>query len=143
MPVTATPYGLALLHLGSGDFNFGSHTFKVALTTNAYAPDLDGDEYLSDVTNEITGTGYVAGGATLSGLVWAYDAAGNAAKLTADATTWTAATFTARRAVLYRSTGVDTTSPLLCVVDFGANESPAGIDWTITWSVDGIFRVAL
>lgn len=143
MSITAVPYGAVLLHLGNARINFSSDTFKVLLTTSSYTPDVDAHDYLDDVSNEITGTGYTTGGATLSGLSWTYDGASNTAKLTATATTWSTATFTARRAVVYKSTGTSSTSPLVSYVDFGADESPAGIDFVLTWAGTGIISAAL
>jgi hypothetical protein len=141
MAVTASAYGQAIMSLGLGRFNFGSDTLKVLLTTSSYTPNIDTHTYLSDVTNEVSGTGYTAGGATLSGVSWTYDATNNLGKLLASTTTWTAATFTARTAVVYKSTGTAGTSPLLSYVDFGADQSPAGVDFSIPWSTtDGVFQ---
>lgn len=141
MAVTASAYGQAILNLGKGLFDFTGDTIKCALTTSSYTPDLDAHDFFDDVTNEISGTGYTAGGATLTTVAWTYDSANNLAKLTADETTWTTATFTARIAVVYKSTGTASTSPLLCYVDFGADQSPAGIDFVIPWSAtNGLFQ---
>ena len=46
--------------------DFLSDTIKVALTTSSYAYNLDTHEVFSDVTNEVVGTNYTAGGATLA-----------------------------------------------------------------------------
>jgi hypothetical protein len=141
--VTATPYGAALLHLGNARLDFGTHTFKVALCSASYTPNIDTHDYFDDITNEITGTGYTAGGATLASLAWTYDSGSNTAKLTANPTTWSAATFTTRYAIVYRSTGTASTSPLVSYVDFGQNESPAAIDFVINWAATGIIAGAL
>lgn len=143
MTVTATPYGQVLLHFGAGRINFLADTFKVMLAGSGYTPNVDTHDYKDDITNEITGTGYTAGGATLAGLSFTYDAPTNTAKLTASATTWTNATLTARYAVVYKDTGVASTSPLLSYVDFGQNESPAAIDFVLTWSASGLLTLAL
>jgi hypothetical protein len=42
-----------------------SDTLKVMLAASGYALNLDTHEVKADVTNEVTGTGYVAGGATV------------------------------------------------------------------------------
>ncbi len=143
MTVTATPYGQALIHLGNARFNFASDTFNVLLTTSSYTPNVDTHDYLDDITNEIVGTGYTAGGETLTGLAWTYDTATNTAKLIADATVWSTASFTCRRAVVYKDTGVAATSPLLSYVDFGIDESPASIDFVINWASTGLISAAL
>lgn len=140
MAVTAAPYGQALLALGQGDFDFTADTIKVALTTDDYTPDVDTHQNFDDVTDEITGTGYTAGGATLTGVGWAY--ATGAATLACDPAAWTTATFTARRAIVYKDTGVPATSRLLSYVDFGTDRSPAGIDFEIAFA-DGLLVLSV
>ena len=75
-------YGRALenLHGGSGAAearvqDFLSNTVKIMLVTSTYTPLLDTHEVKTDITNEISGTGYTAGGATLGTKVLAYTAA--------------------------------------------------------------------
>ena len=142
MAVTATVYGKALEKFGQGVFNFGSDTLKVMLTTSSYAPNQDTHDFKDDVTDEVSGTGYTAGGATLGSLSWAYDSTNNRMELTAAASVWTTATFTARYAVVYKDTGAAGTSPLLCYVNFDTDQSPAGVDFTINWHADGLIRLA-
>lgn len=55
--------------------DFISDTLKVSLHTVTYAPNLDTHETLTDVTNEVTGTGYTAGGVTLASKTITYTAA--------------------------------------------------------------------
>src|SRR5579872_5252486 len=51
-----------------GAHNLASDTLKMMLLTSSYTPALDTDAQYSDISaNEVTGTGYTAGGATLSG----------------------------------------------------------------------------
>jgi hypothetical protein len=60
----------------------------------------------------------------------------------ADDPAWTAVTFTnGRYAIIYKDTGSAATSPLMGYIDFGANQSPSGIDFTIQFdSTDGALR---
>lgn len=46
--------------------DFLTDTIGFSLHTNAYTPNLDTHEVFSDVTNEVVGTGYSAGGVTLA-----------------------------------------------------------------------------
>lgn len=140
MTVTATPYGKFIMGLALADFDFSSATLKVMLTTSSYTPNVDTHEFKSDVTNEITGTGYSAGGVTLTTVAWTYDSTNNWGLLTADPATWTAATFTTRYAVIYKSTGTDSTSRLIGYIDYGTNQSPVGEDFVINWT-SGVVRV--
>ena len=55
---------------------------------------------------------------------------------------WSTATLTARMAVVYKSTGTASTSPLLCVIDFGADVSSTAATYQITLPAVGIFNFA-
>ncbi len=141
MAITASPYGLSYRSFGYGRFDFLNHTFKVLLTSAAYTPDFDTHEFRSDVTNELPGGGgYTSGGKTLTNLSWLYEPDNNQVVLRCDPVTWTAASFSARRAVVYRDTGNLLTSPLLSWVDFGANAAPDGVDWPIVFN-NGVYII--
>ncbi|MFN5320594.1 MAG: hypothetical protein ACK5D7_03930, partial [Planctomycetota bacterium] len=45
-----------------GNIDFDTNSFKAFLVTSAYTPNKDTHTKRSDVTNEVTGTGYTAGG---------------------------------------------------------------------------------
>ncbi len=138
MAITAFPYPLSFRGLGYGRFDFLNQTYKAMLTTAAYVPDPDFDEFLDDVTSEITGVGDTAGGKTLSGKTWRYDADNNLVVLRFDPLVWTNASFTLRRLVIYCDTGTPATSPLLSWVDFGTDVSPNSVDWPVTFT-NGIY----
>lgn len=141
MAVTATPYGKFCLKLGTGVHNFSSDTLKVMLVTSAYTPNLDTDEFANTPqANEASGTGYTAGGGTLASVTWTYDATNNRAQLAANSLTFTAITLTCRYAVVYKSTGTMSTSPLIGYIDFGVNKSPAAEDFILNFAT-GVLRV--
>jgi hypothetical protein len=144
MAVTAKLYGNINTKAFNKEFDFDTDTVKVMLCTSTYTPDQDAHIYKSSVTNEVTGTGYTAGGITLASKTATYTGASNTLTLDAADVTWSTSTITARYAVVYGSTGTDATSPLLCYVDFGADVSSSGGNFTITWDVNGIatFTVA-
>ena len=51
------------LHLANGAINFGSASFKCLLHSSVPSEaNLDAWVFRSDVSNEVTGTGYTAGG---------------------------------------------------------------------------------
>lgn len=146
MAVTAKWYGLALKNLLNGGtlFDWDTDTIKVALVDNTYTPDQDLHDFFDDVSaDEISGTGYTAGGLTLTSCAVSYDTTSNEVRLDADDAAWASATFTARYAIVYKDTGTDSTSPLIGYVDFGADSSPAGVDFTITWATSGVLKITV
>jgi hypothetical protein len=62
---SANIYGNAYDQAFSGAINWASDSIKMALLTSAYTPNLTGHVHYSDLTNEVTGTGYSAGGTAL------------------------------------------------------------------------------
>jgi hypothetical protein len=143
--VTAFWYTNGVKHALS-DTNWLSDTIKVALTTSAYTPDQDAHEFFSSVTNELpTANGYTAGGLTLASKTVAADTATNQTRLDAADAVWTAGagqTLTARRAVIYKSTGVAGTSPVLGWIDFGADVVATSDNLTVQFDPTGVLRVA-
>lgn len=116
-----------------------SDTIKVALCTSGHSPNQDTHDFFDDVTAEVTGTGYTAGGATLANK--SLVCTNNVIKLDADDTSWATSTITARRAIIYKSTGTASTSPLLGWVDFGADVSSSAGTFQITWDAAGIATI--
>ena len=143
MAVSAKWFGKALLNqFGATPVNWTSDTIKVALCTSTFTPDQDVMDFYDDLTNELTTTGgYTAGGATLGTPTKTYTAGTNVIKLDGDDVTWATSTITARYAVIYKSTGTPSTSPLLGYVDFGVDYVSTGGPFTITWDAAGIFTI--
>ena len=135
-------YGNLVRRAFNGEVDWDTHAIKVALVSGSYAPNQDAHQTWSDVVaNEVTGTGYTAGGATLSGKTAQYDAASNTTVLDADDVTWANSTITARYAVIYDDNGAgDTDKVLLGYVDFGVDQASTNGNFTITWDASGIFR---
>lgn len=134
-------YNSAKLRILQGDFDFGSDEFKVALVTAAYSADADAHEFFADVTDEVLGSGYIAGGKELMGKTLARDDANDAVIFDAEDLVWIVATFTARAAVVYKNSGSAATSPLLAYIDFEDDLEAAGEDFTIEWHEDGILTL--
>lgn len=110
------------------------------MLTSSYTPSQSANAHWSDVnTNEVTGTGYTAGGATLGSK--SLTIASNVTTFTAANTTWSTSTITARYAVIYKSTGTASTSALIGYIDFGSNQSSSGGNFTIAWNASGILTL--
>lgn len=127
------------------EIDWDSDTIKVALLSSAYTPNQDTHDYLDDViANEVTGTGYTAGGATLASKTITYDGANNVTVLDAGDVTWASSTITARYAVIYDDAGAtNSQKALLGYVDFGSDQSSTSGNFTITWDSTGIFRLTV
>lgn len=144
MAVTAKWYGTPLKNLfdGTAVFDWNTDAIKCSLHSGVYVPNQDTHDFFDDATNELaTGGGYTAGGKTLTTPVVTYDAASNQVRLAADDVQWTAATFTARYAVVRKDTGTPATSPLLFFIDFGGDESVSNGAFTINFDATGACKV--
>ncbi len=126
---------------GNGNIDWVNDTIKIALLTSAYTPNKDDHDDFADLTNEISGTGYTAGGETLANAAVNIDDANDRSELDADDVIWTVATFTARYGVIYKNTGTPGTSTLIALIDFLTDKSPAGSDLIIFWNAEGIIQI--
>ncbi len=144
MAVTAAWYGKAFLAAFNAEIDWISDTIKMALTTSSYTPDLDAHDYFDDITNEVSGTGYSAGGAALSNKVLTYTGATNVVKFSSDPVVWTTSTITARYAVIYDATpATDATRPLIGYDNFGADVSSTAASFTVTPNASGLFTITV
>ena len=104
------------LYLGVHDLD--TDTIKIALYTGF--ADLNLDTTVYTTTNEITGTGYTAGGKPLTVTqVPVGDLTNNTAYVSFAPVVWTGASFTARCALIYNSN----TNASVCVLDFGSDKT--------------------
>jgi uncharacterized protein YfiM (DUF2279 family) len=135
-----TSFKQALLD-GEMDFSSDtSQTFKIALFTSSATLSAATTAY--STTNEVSGTGYTAGGNTLT-ISTNPTTSGTTAYLSFSDTTWSAATLTARGALIYQSGG---SNPAVAVLDFGADKTSTAGDFTIQFPTadasNAIIRVA-
>lgn len=94
-------------------------TYKCALinSTGVAAASISTHTRFNQVTGEITGTGYTAGGVTVVP-TFTKDTTNHRLTVTIPSHTWTSSTLTARGEVCYKSTGTASTSPLILLNDF-------------------------
>lgn len=123
-------YGKAAEAVASKKINLTSDTFKVMLVSSSYTPNQDTHTTKSDVTGEMTGTGYTAGGVTLTGLTLTQSTSENKWTWDADDVTWTGLTGSFRYAVIYDDT--DASKPLVGYADLG-DQTATAQDVTIKW----------
>ena len=135
-----TSFKQALL---DGEMDFSSDTsqvFKIALYTSSATLGATTTAY--SVTNEVSGSGYTAGGNTLT--VVAPTTSGTTAFLDFNDTTWSTATITARGALIYHADGSG--NPAVAVLDFGSDKTSTAGDFTIQFPTadasNAIIRIA-
>lgn len=129
---------------GGAAMDWLSDTFKVALATTTYTPNLTTHDFFDDITNELAaGNGYTAGGETLASKTTSAPSAGVVARDCADVVWTFTATKDFRYAVIYKSTGVSSTSPLVCLIDItgaGNQTAPVGT-WTLQFHATGLWTL--
>ena len=110
-----TTFKLNLLK-GLENFYTGSpYTYKIALYNATATINSETTAYTTD--NEITGTGYTAGGRTLVLIPPA--SSGSTAYVSFNNVTWSPASFTANSALIYNAT----TGAAVCVLNFGSDKT--------------------
>lgn len=139
-PVTVL--NVAIEKIG-GAINLETDSFSVVLCTSDQALSAaftggSGQALYSDLTDEVTGTGYVEGGAPLDAKDWTQ--AAGIATFSADPTTWAGLVATVKYAVICRLN--DAVSPpvptdIVAIVDVEVDEPTgrvsAGGDFIINW----------
>ena len=103
----------------------GGDTFKLAMYTNSASFDASTTAYTT--SNEVSGTGYSAGGGTLTRID--PSSSGTTAFTSFSDLTFSTATVTARGALIYNDTA--TGDPTVIVLDFGADKTSTAGDFTI------------
>jgi hypothetical protein len=143
MPITQGATNAFKTGLPSSTFNFASDTFKIALYTGA--ADLGPTTSAYTTTNEISGTGYSAGGLVLTVSVQptiGSNPANTTAYLSFGNALWNPAAFTCRGALIYKSGGGN---PTVCVLDFGSDKTCTTtfeIQFPSATSTSAIIRIA-
>jgi len=127
-------------NLMNKEVDLEADTIKVALLDNNHSFNAD-DNTWSDVSaNEISGTGYTAGGEELANKSVTQDDTNDKAVFDADDVSWTSATFTAYHAVIYDVTLAS--DDLICSIDFGGAKSVSNGTFTIQWDSNGIITLS-
>jgi hypothetical protein len=124
-------------HMAKADIDFDSATLKVLLVSAVPSEaNFDAWEFRSDVTLEVTGTGYTAGGISQPYTLNAVDTTNNRASITYTdrAPGWTTSTITALGAIIYKDTGSAATDVLMHFVDFGGTITGTASDFTVNYS---------
>ena len=120
--------------------NSGGSTFKLAMYTNSASFDASTTAYTT--SNEVSGTGYTAGGASLTRV----DPTTSSTTAFTDFAdlTFSTATITARGALIYNDSASG--DPTVVVLDFGGDKTSTAGDFTIVFPTadasNAIIRIA-
>ena len=121
--------------------NGSGHTFKLALFTDSASLGAGTTAY--STSNEASGTGYSAGGNTLTNVTPSIPGGGTTAITDFTDTSFTSSTITARGALIYNSSQSD---KAVCVLDFGSDKSSTAGTFAIIFPTpdasNAIIRIA-
>ena len=127
-------YNSCIDDLARNNIDFDTNTFKAMLVTSVYVPNKDTHDKRDDVTNEVAGTGYTAGGVTTACTV-TKDTANDKVTLQFAAVSWANSTLTARGLVYYKSRGgASSADELVAYNDFGSDVSTIGGTFSVAAS---------
>jgi len=122
-----------------GTHDLDTDAIKIALFTSSATLGASTTAY--STSNEVSGTGYTAGGNTLAGAT--ISLSGSTAIVDFTDTTWTSATITARGALIYNSSKADRA---IAVLDFSSDKSSTNGDFTVVFPAadasNAIIRIA-
>jgi hypothetical protein len=131
------------IELLNGLQNFSANTFKIALYTNSATLDANTTAYTT--SGEVaSGGNYVTGGNTLSVTTTPTNGgSGTTAYIDFADTTWSAATITARGALIYNNSQ---SNSAVAVLDFGSDKTSTDGDFTVQFpaatNTTAIIRIA-
>lgn len=129
---------------GQHDFRTSGHSFKLAMFTSSATLDATTTDY--STTNEVSGTGYTAGGGALTNVN--PSTSGTTAFTDFSDLTFSSATITANGALIYNTTtgGGSSTTDSVVVLAFGGDKSSTNGDFTIQFPTadasNAIIRIA-
>lgn len=112
--------------LYEGVHNLLTDTIKLALYVGT--AELGADTTAYTAAGEVTGTGYVAGGETLTGAT--VQSSGNTAFVSFNDPSWTGASFTCRGALIYNASK---SNKSVAVLNFGADRTVTNGTFTVTF----------
>ena len=119
----------------------GPNAFKIALYTSAATLNAATTAYTT--TNEVVGTNYTAGGATLS-ISTAPTSSGTTAYISFSNATWAVSTITARGALIYNDTLAGKNA--VAILDFGSDKTTVASTFTVQFptasSTSAIIRIS-
>ena len=125
-------YNSAIYDASTGAIDFDTDTFKMMLVTSSYTAAKTHTKR-NAVTNEVSGTGYTAGGKQVTMLLQTVDNTNNDVEIFFDTVTWASSSITARGAVIYKKrSGPSYSDELIQYIDFVTDKTSSSGDFIVT-----------
>lgn len=118
---------------------YAAETLYACLLTSTFPNTLGAYAVYGDLTNEVVGTGYVAGGKEVTGRTSAYSTNDAVLDATADIA-WPASTFADVKYIAVYSNGA--TKSIRAIMELATPQSVTSGTFTIQWNASGIIKVA-
>jgi hypothetical protein len=126
-------YNSVLTDLVNGDLDFAVDSLKLLLVGVGYTASKDGHDRRNDVSSEISGTGYTAGGNATTCTI-TNDT--NKKILTFSSVSWPSATFTTAGGVIFKARGgASSADELIAYLDFSGEVVSSGGTFSVSTSV--------
>ena len=124
-------------------FDWVNDSFKVMLLGSGYTPDPDAHDFRDDLTSEVSGTLYTAGGVAVSGKTLTLNAASNEVRLLMADNVWgPGATISGiRTAVLYKVVGSAATDPLIGYLQESADSAVSNGTFTVDNDPTAVLKI--
>lgn len=135
----------AILNATQLPINLVNDSIKGALYTNSVTPNYSSDTAYSAApytTNEVSGTGYTAGGVVLATVAVSENPTGTLMVTASSNPSWASSTITnARGMLVYDNTLAGKNA--ICLVSFGADYSTTSGTFTVQLAATGLFYIDL
>lgn len=127
-------YDSFLDDVARGNIDLDTDSFKCMLVSAAYTEDRVAHTKRSNISNEIVGAGYTAGGASVAVTV-TKDTVNHRIDISLGAVSLSSASITARKAIYYKSRGgASNLDELIACIDFGSDVTSTNDTWSLSAS---------
>lgn len=134
-------YNIAKTNFANSSVDYLNDDIKIALVYG-YTIDVDNHSSFADVVvNEVLGPGYIGGGTSLTTKTISQDNSTDRTYFKADDVNWEGTTVSSNGAIIYKNSGDNLTSPLICYIDFSTVYTTTNQNFIIKWSIDGVFHL--
>jgi hypothetical protein len=126
--------------MGLGAINLETDTIHLVPMATTYTPNYTTENFYSDVSASIAaGASEIA----LTSLAFDIDTGNTRVEFDSADVSETSQTFSSNKFIIKKDTGVDSTSPLICCIEFAEGTlAPVDGDFNVTVNVEGFYSIA-